>query len=62
MIKVLVVEDSAVARELLIGILAADPGIEVIGTATDGKEAIEFVNRDRPDVVTMDIYMPTISG
>ena len=62
MIRVLVVEDSAVVRELLIGILAADPGIEVIGTATDGKEAIEFVNRDRPDVVTMDIYMPTISG
>jgi two-component system, chemotaxis family, protein-glutamate methylesterase/glutaminase len=62
MIKVLVVEDSSVARELLVGVLAADPEIEVIGTAHDGKEAIEFVNRNKPDVITMDIYMPIVSG
>jgi len=62
MIKVLVVEDSPVARELLVGVLAADPEIEVIGTAHDGKEAIEFVKRNKPDVVTMDIYMPMVSG
>ena len=62
MIKVLVVEDSPVVREFLVHILGADPGIEVIGTAHDGEQALEAVARQRPDVVTMDIHMPKLDG
>jgi len=61
-IKVLVVEDSQVAREYLVHILNSDPGIEVIGTANNGMEAVEAVGRLRPDVVTMDINMPVMGG
>jgi len=62
MIKVLVVEDSPVAAELLIHILSSDPEITVMGTARNGLEAIEFLSRDKPDVVTMDIIMPKMDG
>ena len=61
-IKVLVVEDVAVIREFLLDILNSDPGIEVIGTAADGEEAVEAVRMKRPDVVTMDINMPKMNG
>ncbi len=57
MIRVLVVEDSAVVRGFLLHILGSDPGIEVIGTAEDGEEALEAVERTRPDVITMDVHM-----
>ena len=62
MIEVLVVEDSAVVREFLVQILGSDPGIQVIGTANDGEDAIEAVGRERPDVITMDIHMPKLDG
>lgn len=62
MIKVLVVEDSQVAREYLVHILNSDPGMEVIGTANNGMEAVEAVGRLRPNVVTMDINMPVMDG
>lgn len=62
MIKVLVVEDSAVVREFLVHILSADPRIQVIGTANDGEQALEAVARQRPDVITMDIHMPKLDG
>ena len=62
MIKVLVVEDSPVVREFLVHILGSDPGIEVVGTANDGEQAIEAVKRLRPDVITMDIHMPRMDG
>jgi len=62
MIKVLVVEDSPVVREFLVHILGADPGIQVIGTANDGEQALEAVARKRPDVITMDIHMPRLDG
>ncbi len=62
MIKVLVVEDSAVARELITHILSSDPEITVVGTAADGAEAVEFVSRYKPDVITMDIIMPRMDG
>jgi len=61
-IKVLVVEDSPVVREFLVSILGEDPGIQVIGTANDGEQALEAVARQRPDVVTMDIHMPGLDG
>ena len=62
MIKVLIVEDSPVVRELLMFILSSDPAIEVIGTANDGEEAVRAVREKRPDVVTMDIIMPKMDG
>ena len=62
MIKVLVVEDSPIVREFLVHILGADPDIRVVGTAQDGEDAIEAVQRLRPDVVTMDIHMPKLDG
>jgi two-component system, chemotaxis family, protein-glutamate methylesterase/glutaminase len=62
MIRVLVVEDSPTARELLICILSSDPAIEIVGTAHSGEEALEEVERTRPDVITMDIHMPRMNG
>lgn len=62
MIKVLVVEDSSVVRELLVHILGTDPDIRVVGTAHDGAQALDAVKRCRPDVITMDIHMPHMNG
>lgn len=62
MIRVLVVEDSAAVRELVIHILSSDPAIQVVGTASDGEEALEAVARLKPDIITMDIHMPKMNG
>jgi two-component system chemotaxis response regulator CheB len=62
MIKVLIVEDSQVVRDFLTYILSSDPDIHVIGTASNGEEAIQAVRDRRPDVVTMDINMPKMDG
>ena len=62
MIRVLVAEDSATARELLVGILTADPEIRVVGEAVDGVEAVTLARRLRPDLVTMDLHMPRLEG
>ena len=62
MIRILIVDDSPVARELLIHILNSDAGIEVIGSAANGREAVEFVTRNKPDIITMDIHMPEMDG
>ncbi|WP_246142802.1 protein-glutamate methylesterase/protein-glutamine glutaminase [Nocardioides rubriscoriae] len=62
MIKVLVVDDSAVLRRLISTVLSRDPDLEVIGTASDGLEAIEAVTRLEPDVVTLDVEMPRLDG
>src|SRR5438105_11735432 len=62
MIRVLVAEDSATARELLVAILRNDPELQVVGEAKDGVEAVELTQQLRPDVVTMDIRMPRMDG
>lgn len=62
MVKVLIVDDSPVARQLLEFILSRDPGITVIGTATNGEEAIQAVRDKKPDLITMDINMPKMNG
>jgi two-component system, chemotaxis family, protein-glutamate methylesterase/glutaminase len=62
MIRVLVAEDSATTRELLVQILKSDPDIQVIGEAKNGEEAVAMTRRLRPDVVTMDIRMPLMDG
>jgi two-component system chemotaxis response regulator CheB len=61
-LRVLVAEDSATARELLVGILRADPEIEVVGKAKNGLEAVDLTKQLRPSVVTMDIRMPKMDG
>lgn len=62
MIRVLIVEDSQVARDFLSFILESDSGIEIVGTATNGVEALEVVPVKRPDLITMDINMPRMNG
>ena len=62
MIKVLIVDDSAVAREMIAHILGADPEIEVIGCARSGVEALVVLQHKQPDVITMDVHMPGIDG
>lgn len=61
-IKVLIVDDSALMRKVLKEIIMTDTGLEVIGTARDGQDAIEKVHDLRPDVITMDINMPVMDG
>jgi two-component system, chemotaxis family, protein-glutamate methylesterase/glutaminase len=60
--RVLVVEDSATVRGRLTEILSTDPDIEVVGEAKDGKGAIELCRQARPDVITMDMMLPVMSG
>ena len=62
MIRVLVVEDSRTVRERLIEVLTSDPEIEVVGQAHDGKQAIERCLELKPDVITMDMMLPVMSG
>ncbi|MDX1755517.1 MAG: chemotaxis protein CheB [Marinobacter sp.] len=59
--KVLIVEDSMVVRQLLRYILEQG-GLEVIGEANDGEEALQFIKRQRPDVITMDVHLPKLDG
>ena len=62
MIKLLIVEDSKVVSEYLQYIFSQDKQIEVIGTVTTGKQAIDFVKANKPDVITMDVDMPEMDG
>ena len=62
MIRVLVVDDSAVLRQSTKFILENDPGLKVIGEARNGEEAVALARRLKPDVVTMDIRMPRMDG
>ncbi|ACG73904.1 response regulator receiver modulated CheB methylesterase [Anaeromyxobacter sp. K] len=62
MIRVLVVEDMPTARQLLVGILSADPELEVVGQASDGAEALALVRALRPDAITMDVMMMPVDG
>lgn len=62
LISVYIVDDSAVSRQLLRHIFESDPSIRVIGEASSGEEAVEFMRTARPDVITMDINMPGMDG
>jgi two-component system chemotaxis response regulator CheB len=61
-IKALVVDDSAFNRGSLSQMLAGDSGVEVVGTATDGVDAIGKTLRLTPDVITLDLEMPNMDG
>ena len=62
MLKVLIVEDSIVFRELLVQNLSRDPEIQVVATARDPYEAREAIVRYHPDVMTLDVELPRMSG
>jgi two-component system chemotaxis response regulator CheB len=61
-IRVLLVDDSAVVRQILGAMLTKDPGIEVMGTASDPLFAMDKMNVDWPDVVVLDVEMPRMDG
>jgi two-component system chemotaxis response regulator CheB len=62
MIDVLVVDDSATVRTLLVEVLRADPELRVVGQAHDGVEAVALAQQLRPHVITMDLRMPRLDG
>jgi two-component system chemotaxis response regulator CheB len=61
-IKVMIVDDSAVVRQVLSSVLDADPAIQVIGTAADPLFAQDKMQRDWPDVIVLDVEMPRMDG
>ncbi len=61
-IRVLVVEDSAMMRQILIDMLRAEPSFQIVGQAQDGLEAVQLTAALHPDVITMDIRMPRLNG
>jgi two-component system chemotaxis response regulator CheB len=61
-IRVVVCDDSAVIRGLLVRLLSADPALAVVGTAANGRDALALQARERPDVVVLDIEMPVMDG
>jgi len=62
MIRVMLVDDQAMVRTGFRMILEAEPGITVVGEAIDGRDAVEMVDRARPDVILMDVRMPNMDG
>lgn len=62
MIRCLVVDDARAFRAVMREILATAPGVEIVGEAGDGREAVALVRALRPDVVTMDVRMPGVDG
>ncbi len=61
-IRVMVVDDSAVVRSVIADSITATPGMAVVGSAGDGRQALEILDSARPDVITLDIQMPNMDG
>ena len=61
-IRIMVVDDHAVLRQSLHYMLGAQPGIEVVGEASNGREAVEMAEKLQPDVILMDTIMPGLNG
>jgi len=62
MVKVLIVDDSVLMRTVIRDMLQNDPSIEVVGTASNGIEALEKITSLKPDLITLDIEMPKMNG
>jgi two-component system, chemotaxis family, protein-glutamate methylesterase/glutaminase len=61
-IRILIVDDSVVVRRLLADALSADPALEVVGTAGDGRIALAKIDQLHPDLITLDVEMPVMNG
>lgn len=61
-IRLLIADDHAIVRTGLVSLLGATPGMEVVGDAEDGRQAIAAAERLRPDVVLLDLMMPKVDG
>lgn len=62
MIRVLVIDDSLFIRTVVQDMLSDDPGIQIIGVASDGLEALDKIRELKPDLITLDIEMPRLDG
>ncbi len=61
-LRIVVADDQRAVREALATVLDAEPGLQVVGLAADGDEAVELAHRFLPDVVLMDLRMPNVDG
>ena len=61
-IRVLVTDDAVVIRKILSDVLSSDPDIEVVGTAANGKIALQKIQQLNPDIITLDVEMPELNG
>jgi len=61
-LRVLVIDDSALNRRILVDLLSADAEVEVIATASDGEEGLKVALAQRPDAITLDLQMPRVDG
>jgi len=61
-LRAVVADDEPAAREAVITLLAEHPGVRVVGEATNGREAVELLRRERPDLLFLDVQMPDLDG
>ena len=61
-LRILVVDDTVTYRKIVTNVVADIPGVEVVGSAPNGKIALEKIEQLRPDLITLDIEMPTLDG
>ena len=62
MIRILSADDSAFMRKVLTDLFKKQPDFEVVGTATNGRDAVEKVKQLHPDLLTLDVQMPVMDG
>ena len=62
MLNVLIVDDSALYRQVLRHVIEPIPDVAIVGVAKDGVEAIEMIKRLHPDLITLDVQMPNLDG
>lgn len=61
-IRILLADDHAIVRESLARLLQMQEGLQVVGVASDGQEAVDLAMATRPDVIVMDVSMPRLNG
>ena len=61
-LKIAIADDNERMVEMLHTLIQTEEGMELVGTATDGEEAVEMIRRNMPDVVLLDLIMPKIDG
>ena len=61
-IRVLLVDDEPLAREMLREMLQSDPQVEIVGESCNGREALEAIRTESPDLIFLDVQMPEVGG